>query len=101
LPGVDPAKKERKNGHQTNGHFHSVGVAHGFVALTDATLTYMVDNYCDGADEHGVAWNDPDLALPWGVETPTVSPRDAANRFLKEIPAGELPKRRKGAQDDS
>jgi dTDP-4-dehydrorhamnose 3,5-epimerase len=76
------------------GVFVPVGVAHGFVTLTDATLTYLVDKYYDGADEHGVAWNDPDLALPWGVETPAVSPRDAANPFLKEIPAGKLPTRR-------
>ena len=76
------------------GIFIPVGVAHGFVTLTDATLTYVVDRYYDGADEHGVAWNDPDLGLPWGVEIPTVSPRDAANLFLKGIPAGKLPKRR-------
>jgi dTDP-4-dehydrorhamnose 3,5-epimerase len=57
-------------------------------------LTCIVDKYYDGADGHGVAWNDPDLALPWGVETPTLSPRDAANPFLKEIPVGSLPKRR-------
>jgi dTDP-4-dehydrorhamnose 3,5-epimerase len=75
------------------GIFIPAGVAHGFVTLTDATLTYIVDKYYDGADEHGVAWNDPDLALPWGVETPTVSPRDAANLFLKDIPADKLPKR--------
>lgn len=75
------------------GVFIPVGVAHGFVALTDATLTYIVDNYYDGADEHGIAWNDPDLALSWGVATPTVSPRDAANPFLKDIPAELLPKR--------
>jgi dTDP-4-dehydrorhamnose 3,5-epimerase len=74
------------------GVFIPVGVAHGFVTLTDATLTYVVDNYYDGADELGVAWNDPDLALPWDVETPTVSPRDAANPFLKDIRAGKLPK---------
>jgi dTDP-4-dehydrorhamnose 3,5-epimerase len=74
------------------GIFIPVGVAHGFVALTDATLTYMVDNYYDGADERGIAWNDPDLALPWGVETPTLSPRDAANLFLKDVPADKLPR---------
>jgi dTDP-4-dehydrorhamnose 3,5-epimerase len=76
------------------GVYVPIGVAHGFVALTDATLTYMVDKYYDGSDEHGVAWNDPDLALPWGVETPTLSPRDAVNLFLKDIPADKLPKRR-------
>ena len=73
------------------GLFIPVGVAHGFVALTEATLTYIVDNYYNGADEHGVAWNDPDLAVPWGVESPIVSARDAANPRLKDIPSDQLP----------
>src|SRR5919106_2905378 len=33
------------------------GVAHGFQAITDATLTYLVDHYYDPADEHGLAWD--------------------------------------------
>lgn len=74
------------------GIFIPVGVAHGFVALTETTLTYIVDNYYDGADEYGVAWNDPDLAVPWGVESPLVSARDAANPLWREIPAESLPK---------
>ena len=74
------------------GIFIPIGVAHGFVTLTDATLTYIVDNYYNGDDEHGIAWNDPELAIPWGVESPLISPRDAANHFLKDIPAEKLPK---------
>lgn len=64
------------------GVFIPVGVAHGFVALTDATLTYIVDNYYDGADELGVAWNDPTLAIDWGVTEPILSPRDRQNQRL-------------------
>ncbi|OQA12380.1 MAG: dTDP-4-dehydrorhamnose 3,5-epimerase [Chloroflexi bacterium ADurb.Bin360] len=75
------------------GLFIPIGVAHGFIALTQVTLTYIVDNTYDGVDEYGVAWNDPDLALPWDVDIPTVSLRDAANRFLRDIPAAELPRR--------
>jgi dTDP-4-dehydrorhamnose 3,5-epimerase len=74
------------------GLFIPIGVAHGFVALTDATLIYVVDNYYDSQDEHGVAWNDPDIAMPWGVESPLISPRDAANPFLKDIPPEKFPK---------
>lgn len=73
------------------GIFIPVGVAHGFVTLSDATLLYVVDNYYDGgADEFGVAWNDPDLAVPWGVDNPLVSPRDAENPDLNDIPPDEL-----------
>lgn len=74
------------------GLFIPTRVAHGFVALTDVTLTYVVDNYFDGADENGVAWNDPELAVPWGVDEPVVSARDAANpRFRELLPLTPLP----------
>lgn len=75
------------------GVFVPVGVAHGFVALTDCVLMYLVNNYYDGGrDENGVAWNDPDIEIPWGIDyTPLLSPRDAQNRFLRDIPADQLP----------
>lgn len=74
------------------GVFIPVGVAHGFFALSDATLTYLVNNYYDGSDEKGVAWNDPDVNLNWGIShAPLLSPRDAQNRFMRDIPADELP----------
>lgn len=70
-----------------------VGVAHGFYALTDVMLTYLVDNYYDGTDEHGVAWNDPAIQLDWGISgQPFVSARDEENPLLKDIPAENLPK---------
>lgn len=54
------------------------GVAHGFLALTDADLIYWVTHEYDGSDEHSVAWDDPWLAVPWSVADPILSPRDAA-----------------------
>jgi dTDP-4-dehydrorhamnose 3,5-epimerase len=73
------------------GVFIPIGIAHGFVALTDATLTYLVDNYYDGGDELGVAWNDPALGLTWGISNPILSPRDLQNSLLKDIPRHQLP----------
>jgi len=74
------------------GLFIPIGVAHGFVTLTDATLTYIVDNYYDSHDEFGVAWNDSDIAMPWGVDSPLVSDRDMDNPQLKNILPENLPK---------
>lgn len=74
------------------GLFIPVGVAHGFVAVTDVLLTYVVDNYYDSSDEFGVAWNDPDLGLNWGIERPVVSPRDNRNPRLSEINWDDLPR---------
>lgn len=73
------------------GVFVPVGVAHGFLALTDATLTYLVDQYYDNTDERGVAWDDPDLGIDWGIADPILSPRDQENPRLRDIPRDELP----------
>jgi dTDP-4-dehydrorhamnose 3,5-epimerase len=73
------------------GLYIPVGVAHGFYAQTEATLSYLVDNYYNGSDELGVAWNDPTLAVPWGVDNPILSERDAKNPLLADIPAELLP----------
>lgn len=67
------------------GLFIPCGVAHGFLALTEATLTYIVDNYYDPHDELGIAWNDPSLNLNWGIDTPILSERDAQNPLLKAL----------------
>lgn len=62
------------------------GVAHGFVALTDATVNYIVNNYYDGEDEHGVAWDDPELSVPWGMKIARISARDSGNPRFRELP---------------
>lgn len=74
------------------GVFIPTGVAHGFYAVTDVTLTYLVDNYYDGADEMGVAWNDPALAVDWGVTDPILSGRDQQNPLLAHVDPAKMPK---------
>ena len=73
------------------GLFIPVGVAHGFLSLARSTLIYIVDQYYDGSDEYGIAWNDPDLKLNWGNKRPTVSERDRNNPMLSAIPTSNLP----------
>lgn len=74
------------------GLFIPIGVAHGFVARTEVTLTYIVDNYFNnGKDEHGVAWNDPTFRLDWQVEDPLISARDLNNPKFSEIPPSKRP----------
>ena len=69
------------------GLFIPEGVAHGFAALTDCTLMYIVNNYYDGgADEFGIAWNDPKINLDWGLADPALSRRDLNNPLIANIP---------------
>ncbi|HEX2296819.1 MAG TPA: dTDP-4-dehydrorhamnose 3,5-epimerase family protein [Actinomycetota bacterium] len=57
-------------------------VAHGFLALTDVDLVYLVTHEYDASDEHGVAWDDPALAIPWALPDPVLSERDRSNPRL-------------------
>ncbi|TSD62632.1 dTDP-4-dehydrorhamnose 3,5-epimerase [Inquilinus sp. KBS0705] len=46
-----------------------VGCLHGFVTLEDDTIfTYKVTNHYDKASETGIVWNDPTLAIGWGID---------------------------------
>jgi dTDP-4-dehydrorhamnose 3,5-epimerase len=56
------------------------GFAHGFVVLGSepALVMYKVDEHRSGVDERGIIWSDPTLAIPWPLERPTLSERDAA-----------------------
>jgi dTDP-4-dehydrorhamnose 3,5-epimerase len=67
------------------GVFIPPGVAHGFAAVTDLTLTYLVDQYYNAADELGVAWDDPEIAADWGVADPVVSGRDQTNPPRRQL----------------
>ena len=67
------------------------GVAHGFAALSDLVLTYLVDGYYNPADELGVAWDDPQIAADWGVGEPIVSERDRTNPLRVDLPPERTP----------
>ena len=67
------------------------GVAHGFAALTDATVAYLVDGTYDPADELGVAWDDPTIGADWGVTAPVLSDRDRANPRRVDLVAELVP----------
>lgn len=63
------------------------GVAHGFYALSDMTITYLVDGYYNPEDELGVLWNDPELGLDVPNVSPILSERDKTNPLRRDIPA--------------
>lgn len=64
------------------------GFAHGFAVLSDvAVFQYKCDNFYAPASEGAIAWNDPDIAIPWPVPASDVelSEKDRKHPFLKDI----------------
>jgi dTDP-4-dehydrorhamnose 3,5-epimerase len=79
------------DGEAHRGLYIPRGVAHGFYAITDATITYLVDNYYNPDDELGVAWDDPTLGVEWPGAAPILSKRDQANPRIADIPPELVP----------
>lgn len=73
-------------GDQPTGLYIPPGVAHGFVALEDTTMTYLVDRLFDGSDELGIRWDDPDTGITWPLAAPVLSERDRNNPILRDVP---------------
>ena len=59
------------------GIFHPRWRSPRLSSLTDSVLTYLVDNYYNGADELGVAWNDPVLGVVGRAESAHFGSRSA------------------------
>ena len=64
------------------------GFAHGFVTLTDdVEVQYKADNYYAPEADAGIRWNDPEIAVDWGIKDPILSDKDANSPFFKDIAA--------------
>ena len=62
------------------------GFGHGFVTLTDEVeFLYKADNYYAPEADGGIRWNDPEIAVDWGVENPILSAKDEKNPLLKDV----------------
>lgn len=62
------------------------GFAHGFAVLSnEAIFAYKCTNYYDKNSEEGIRYNDPELAIDWGVSEPIVSEKDLQLPLFKQI----------------
>ncbi len=60
------------------------GFAHGFVALEESEVLYKVTQEYAPEYDRGIRWDDPQLAIPWPVSNPLLSPRDQKWPSLSE-----------------
>jgi dTDP-4-dehydrorhamnose 3,5-epimerase len=62
------------------------GFLHGFQALTTtADVCYRIDRAHDPAEDIGVAYDDPDLAIAWPLPVTVVSARDRAAGSWRQL----------------
>lgn len=60
------------------------GFARGFCVTSEsAEIQYKCSGIYSNIAEAGIFWNDPDLAITWPVENPTLSNKDIAAPTLK------------------
>ncbi len=61
------------------------GFGHAFVTLTDdVEFVYKADNYYNYESDRSVRFDDPDLAVDFGIENPIISDKDKNAPFLKD-----------------
>lgn len=62
------------------------GFAHGFAVVSaTAVVEYKVTDFYDPADEVGIIWNDPTLGIPWPIQVPLLSAKDARGLPLEAV----------------
>lgn len=53
------------------------GFGHAFITLEDnCEVQYKVDEWYYPELDRSIAWNDPEIAIPWGIDNPIVSEKD-------------------------
>ena len=65
-----------------------VGFGHGFCSLEpNSVISYRVTDYYSPADDKGVAWNDPAIAVDWPeiADPATLSTKDRVQPGLADL----------------
>jgi dTDP-4-dehydrorhamnose 3,5-epimerase len=78
------------NGENQRSLFIPAGCAHGFQALTEpADTSYRIDREHDASEDLTIAYDDPQLAVPWPLPVTVMSDSDRMAHPL-ELLAGRL-----------
>lgn len=96
---LDVALDIRKNSKTYGQHFDIVlnetnktmlwippGFAHGFLTLENETIfSYKCTNVYNKQSEDSILWNDPSLAIKWGISNPILSDKDKTGNYFKDF----------------
>lgn len=64
------------------------GFAHGFITLTDnVEVQYKVDEYYSPEHDRSIRFDDPEINVDWGIESPILSEKDLNAPMLSESDA--------------
>lgn len=64
------------------------GFAHGFLTLTDdVEVQYKVDEYYSPENDRSIRFDDPEIGVVWGIDSPILSDKDLNAPLLKESDA--------------
>jgi dTDP-4-dehydrorhamnose 3,5-epimerase len=67
------------------------GFAHGFVTLEpDTEVLYKVTNFYSPAHDFGLAWDDPELGIEWGLKPDTALLSDKDRKWPRLRDLGEV-----------
>lgn len=75
-PAYRSWKAFRLNGEDQVSLYIPAGCAHGYQAITPADVTYHITGEHDPEADVVIAWNDPELAIPWPLPVTVMSERD-------------------------
>lgn len=68
------------------------GFAHGFCVISEtAEMQYKCTDLYDPTSAFAIAWNDPEIGIPWPTETPILSDSDRSATRLRDFTAQDLP----------
>ena len=72
---------ERLSAQNRRQMYVPAGFAHGYLVLSEtAEFLYKCSDFYHPEYEHGLAWNDADIEIAWGIEAPILSAQGSPRR---------------------
>jgi dTDP-4-dehydrorhamnose 3,5-epimerase len=69
------------------------GFAHGYLVLSQtAEFLYKCSDFYYPGDDRGIAWDDPEIGIQWGIKAPILSSKDRLHKTLSKVSLDSLPK---------